>query len=175
MEIVIAPYRRALLTWRTWLLLAAVLAPVTLLALLPIGLGLDRYVITGDSMAPAIDRGSVVLEQDVPVSDLRVGDIVTFHPPADPEAAGPVTSRIVAIEAGTARTRADASPQLDPWPLALDRPTQDRVVLALPYVGYLYLALVQPGPWTGLAMFLVSALGLALTVERGRRRKGRAA
>jgi signal peptidase len=144
MEIVTAPYQRSLLTWRTWLLLAAVLAPVTLLALVPIGLGLDRYVITGNSMAPAIDRGSV-------------------------------TSRIVAIEPGAARTRADARPHLDPWPLALDKPTQDRVVLALPYVGYLYLVLVHPGPWTGLVMFLGSALALALTVERGRRRKGRAA
>lgn len=175
MEIVTAPYQRSLLTWRTWLLVAAVLAPVTLLALLPIGLGLDRYVITGNSMAPAIDRGSVVLQRGVPVSDLRVGDIVTFHPPADVEAAGPVTSRIVVIEPGAARTRADASPHLDPWPLTLDKPTQDRVVLALPYVGYLYLVLVHPGQWTGLVMFLASALALALTVERGRRRKGSAA
>jgi signal peptidase I len=172
MEIVTAPYQRSLLTWRTWLLLAAVLAPVTLLALVPIGLGLDRYVITGNSMAPAIDRGSVVLQRGVPVSDLRVGDIVTFHPPADVEAAGPVTSRIVAIEPGAARTRADARPHLDPWPLALDKPTQDRVVLALPYVGYLYLALTHLGPGDGLAVVLAGALGIALAVEHRRRRKG---
>ena len=79
MEIVTAPYRPARPAWRRWLLLVAVLVPLTLLALLPVGLGLERYVITGDSMAPAIDRGSVVLERDVPVSDLRVGDVVTFH------------------------------------------------------------------------------------------------
>ena len=92
MEIITAPYRPASSTWRRVLVLVAVLAPVTLLALLPMGLGLDRYVMTGDSMAPAIHRGSVVLERDVPVGDLRVGDVVTFHPPSDFDVAGPVTS-----------------------------------------------------------------------------------
>jgi signal peptidase I len=172
MEIITAPYRPAAPTWRRVLLLAVVLAPVTLLALLPMGLGLDRYVITGDSMAPAIDRGSVVLERDVPVSDLRVGDVVTFHPPSGFEPAGPVTSRIVALEAGTARTQADTSRHPDPWSLVLDEPTQGRVVLALPYVGYLYLALTHLGPGDGLAVVLAGALGIALAVEHRRRRKG---
>ena len=175
MEIVTAPYRPARPAWRRWLLLVAVLVPLTLLALLPVGLGLERYVMTGDSMAPAIDRGSVVLERDVPVSDLRVGDVVTFHPPSVFEVSGPVTSRIVAIEAGAARTRADASPQLDPWPLALDQPTQDRVVLALPYVGYLYLALGQPGLSAALAVILLGALGLVAAVGHRRRPSGRLA
>jgi signal peptidase len=174
MEIVTAPYRRPSPTWRRVLLLAAVLAPVTLLALLPSGLGLERYVIAGDSMAPAIDRGSVVLERDVPVSDLRVGDVVTFHPPSDFQVTGPVTSRIVALEAGMARTQADASPHPDPWSLVLDEPTQRRVVLALPYVGYPYL-MALPGTGNGLAVALVCALGLAVAVGHRRRRTGRSA
>jgi signal peptidase I len=175
MEIITAPYRRASSPWRRVLLLVAVLAPVTLLALLPTGLGLERYVIAGDSMAPAIDRGSVVLERDVPVSDLRVGDVVTFHPPSDFRVTGPVTSRIVTLEAGMARTQADARPQPDPWSLVFDEPTQRRVVLALPYVGYPYLALAPPGTRTGLAVTLVCALGLALAVGHRRPRTGRSA
>jgi signal peptidase len=172
MEIITAPYQPAPSTWRRLLGLVAVLAPVTLLALLPTGLGLERHVITGGTMAPAIDRGSVVLERDVPVSDLRVGDVVTFDPPTASEVAGPVTSRIVAIEAGAARTQADASPHPDPWSLVLDEPTQDRVVLALPYVGYLYLILGRLEPWIGTAVILVGALALAFAAGRGRRRKG---
>ena len=175
MEIVTAPYRPARPAWRRWLLLVAVLVPLTLLALLPVGLGLERYVITGDSMAPAIDRGSVVLERDVPVSDLRVGDVVTFHPPSVFEVSGPVTSRIVAIEAGAARTQADASPHPDPWSLALDQPTLGRVVLELPYVGYLYLALGRPGPQAALALILLGALGLAAAAGHRRRPGGRPA
>jgi len=175
MEIVTAPYRPARPVWRRLLLLAAVLLPVTVLAVLPVGLGLDRYVITGSSMAPAIDRGSVVLDRDVPVSDLRVGDVVTFRPPSDFEVPGPVTSRIVAIEAGAARTQADASPHPDPWSLALDEPTLDRVVLALPYLGYLYLALTHPELWVVLALFLAGVLGLVAVLERSRREKDRSA
>ena len=89
--------------------------------------------------------------------------------------AGPVTSRIVAIEAGAARTQADSSPHPDPWSLALDQPTLGRVVLALPYVGYLYLALSQPEPWAGLGVLLVGVLGLVAVVERSRRPMGRPA
>ena len=175
MEIVTAPYRPARPAWRRWLLLVAVLVPLTLLALLPVGLGLERYVITGDSMAPAIDRGSVVLERDVPVSDLRVGDVVTFHPPSVFDVSGPVTSRIVAIEAGAARTQADASPHPDPWSLTLDQPTLGRVVLELPYVGYFYLAVVHVGRWVGLAVIVVGLLALAVAreLDRSRRTKGR--
>jgi signal peptidase I len=172
MEIVTAPYRPSRPAWRRWLLLVAVLVPLTLPALLPVGLGLERYVITGDSMAPAIDRGSVVLERHVPVSDLRVGDVVTFDPPSASEVSGPVTSRIVEIEAGAARTQADASPRPDPWSLPLDRPTLARVVLELPYVGYLYLALGQSGPTAALAVILLGALGLAVAVGHRRRRSG---
>jgi len=174
MEIVTAPYRPASSTWRRVLVLVAVLAPVTLLALLPMGLGLDRYVMTGDSMAPAIHRGSVVLERDVPVGDLRVGDVVTFHPPSDFDVAGPVTSRIVALEAGSARTQADASLHPDPWSLSLDEPTQRRVVTSLPYVGYLYLALAPPAAGIGLALILVGALGVAATLGPRRRATSRA-
>ena len=149
---------------------------MTLLALLPVGLGLERYVITGDSMAPAIDRGSVVLERDVPVSDLRVGDVVTFHPPSVFEVSGPVTSRIVAIEAGAARTQADASPHPDPWSLTLDQPTLDRVVLELPYVGYLYLALRAARAVGRAGRDPRSARSaLAVAVGHRRRRSGRPA
>ena len=104
MEIVTSPWPPAPSRWSRLLAVLGVFAPVTLLALLPIGLGLERYVVTGDEMAPAIERGSVLLERDVPVSDLRVGDVITFAPPPSTGRPGPVTRRIVAIEAGRACT-----------------------------------------------------------------------
>ena len=175
MEIVTVPYRPAPSTWGRLLLLVSVFAPVTLLALLPMGLGLNRYVITGDSMAPALQRGSVVLERAVPASDLRVGDVVTFHPPPAAGFSGPVTSRIVSIEPGAVRTQGDASPDPDPWALSLDEPTHERVVLELPYVGYFYLAVVHVGRWVGLAVIVVGLLALAVAreLDRSRRTKGR--
>src|SRR6478735_12756028 len=136
MEIVVSPSQPAPSGWSRLLVVLGVFMPVTVLALLPIGLGLERYVVTNDDMAPAIGRGAVVLERKVPVSDLRAGDVITFRPPSEAGVEGRVTRRIVSIDAGRAHTRADARPAPDPWTLPLDRPTEQRVVAALPYVGY---------------------------------------
>ena len=65
-------------------------------------------------MAPAIERGALVLERDVPIGDLEIGDVITFVPPATSGIAGPVTRRIVEIDGSQLRTKADASPEADP-------------------------------------------------------------
>src|SRR6478735_9972746 len=85
MEIETAPSPPAPTPWGRLLLFVVLFGPVTLLVLLPIGLGLERYVMTGSSMAGGIDRGSIAFERVVPVSDLRVGDVITFAEP-DPGA-----------------------------------------------------------------------------------------
>jgi hypothetical protein len=82
-------------------LFVVLFGPVTLLVLLPIGLGLQRYVMTGDSMAGSIDRGSIAFERVVPVSDLRVGDVTTYRPPEAAADDTMVTHRIVSIQAGS--------------------------------------------------------------------------
>ncbi|MFC4785387.1 S26 family signal peptidase [Nocardioides sp. MAHUQ-72] len=171
MEIVTSPWQPAPSRWSRLLVVLGIFAPVTLLALLPIGLGLERYVVSGDEMAPTIQRGAVLIERDVPVSDLRAGDVITFHPPGHAGLEGPVTRRIVRIEAGRALTRADSHPATDPWTVSLDRPTQQRVVVAVPYVGYVYLALVTPGPVAVAVATLLGAGGLAVATVLGRRRR----
>src|SRR3954452_4439835 len=105
MEIATAPHRPDPSPWGRLAVLLGIFAPVTLLALLPIGFGLERYVVTGDSMSGAYDRGSVVFERVVPVSDLRVGDVITFDPPASAEVDGMVTSRIISIDGDSVRTQ----------------------------------------------------------------------
>src|SRR5437763_8440391 len=76
------------------LLLAAVFAMCALI-LVPSLLGFQRYVITGGSMTGTIDRGSLVFDKAVPVSQLRVGDVITYTPPASSSPTGRVTHRIV--------------------------------------------------------------------------------
>lgn len=109
-------------------------------------LGWQRYVIVSGSMTGTYDRGSLVLDQVVPTSSLRVGDVITYRPPA---AAGPrelVTHRIVAIAHGPGgqrvfRTRGDANPVADPWTFTLPRPQQARVRAGVPYAGFAVAAL----------------------------------
>jgi signal peptidase len=116
------------------------------LMLLPGLLGYQRYVITSGSMTGTYDRGSVVFDEVVPVSDLRVGDAITYTPPAGSGPSGRITHRIVWIGSDqfgrqTLRTKGDANEAADPWTFTLDGATQARVAFHVPYVGYVLSAL----------------------------------
>jgi signal peptidase I len=116
----------------------AVAAVAALLVLAPAVIGWERYAIVSGSMTGTYDKGSLVLAEVVPVADLRVGDVITYTPPAGDHL---VTHRIAWIgrdEAGGRifRTKGDANPIADPWTFRLERPEQARVRLGVPYAGY---------------------------------------
>ncbi len=161
-EIAPVPHRATRGEWRRLALGLLVLAPVVLLVLLPTVLGLQRYVITDRSMEGSLGRGSVVLSRDVPPSDLRVGDVITFRSP-DGSSDERVTRRIVAIEHGVATTQADTTGSKDPWAVRLAGPSYERVLLAVPWIGYPF---VMDGGWVLLAAAAVAALVLALLAGR---------
>ncbi len=113
------------------------------LMILPGLFGFQRYVITSGSMTGTYDRGSLVLSEVVPVGDLRVGDVITYTPPGGDHL---VTHRISWIgrdDAGQRifRTKGDANQVADPWTFQLDRPTQARVRVGVPYAGHALSAL----------------------------------
>jgi signal peptidase len=114
--------------------------------LVPALLGYERYVITGDSMNGTFDRGALVFEEVVPVSDLSEGDVITYEPPAGKAAEGLVTHRIVDVGSDrhgrpVFRTQGDANGTPDPWRFTLAEPRQARAVFHVPYVGYAFSAL----------------------------------
>ena len=116
------------------------------LMLLPGLLGYQRYVITSGSMTGTYDRGSIVFDDLVAVSDLRVGDAITYTPPPGSGPSGRITHRIVWIGSdqfgrSALRTQGDANESADPWTFTLDGPTQARVAFHVPYVGYVLSAL----------------------------------
>lgn len=115
---------------------------VALAFIVPTAFGLERYVINGSSMSGSIDLGSVVFAEVVPVSQLEVGDVITYQPPRESGIDHLVTHRIVAIhDDGTFVTKGDANPEVDPWRFRLDRPDQARVTFDVPYVGWVFLTL----------------------------------
>lgn len=126
-----------------FLLLAAAVAAAILV---PAALGYDRYVITTGSMSPAIEPGSLVIEERVPSESLRVGDVITYEPPPGRGPGGLVTHRIHSTgrdDRGvrTFRTKGDANAKPDTWLFVLDESTQARVALDVPFVGYVVAAL----------------------------------
>ena len=163
MEIAPVPHRSTRGEWRRLALGMLVLAPVVLLVLLPAVLGLDRYVITDDTMDGSLGRGSVALARDVPPSDLRVGDVITFVAPGATDEDTRVTHRIVAIDSTGATTRGDAATENDPWTLPLTDSTYARVWVSVPWVGYPF---VVDGGWVLLAIAAGAALTLAVVAGR---------
>ena len=99
-----------------------------------------RYVPTG-SMWPTIPRGSIVLIEKNPFS-LEVGDVVVYHYDVAPSTA--IMHRIIGYDyrTGTAYIKGDNSTAVDSVPY---RNIDGRVVLALPYAGFLR-ALLQEDP-----------------------------
>src|SRR3954452_20483382 len=109
--------------------------------LLPAAFGYQRYVITSGSMTGTYDQGSIVFDKTVPTSDLEVGDVITYSPPAASGVDGLITHRIYSIknhgkDGFSYRTKGDANPKPDPWRFQLDQPTQAKVAFAIPYLGY---------------------------------------
>jgi signal peptidase len=148
------------------------------LMLLPGLLGYQRYVITSGSMTGTYDRGSVVFDEVVPVSDLRVGDAITYTPPLGSGPSGRITHRIVSIGSDqfgrqTLRTKGDANEAADPWTFTLDGATQARVAFHVPYVGYLLSALAIRQ--VRMAVIGLPALLIAFAVLVGFRRDVRRA
>ena len=170
MEISTSPHRPAPTPWGRLLVVLVILGPVTILVLLPIGLGLERYVVSGDSMNGGIDHGSVVFERPVPVGELEVGDVITFRAPESSGTGGMVTHRIVEIGPHGILTQGDANDARDPWTLRPDQATVPRVVFALPWVGYAYLVLLHPHTWA-LLLGSLGMLAVLLSSEVVRRRQ----
>jgi len=119
----------------------AVLAAV--LVLIPALFGWQRYAIVSGSMTGSYDKGSLVIDDVVPVRELKVGDVITYRPPAGDHL---ITHRIAWIGqekdgAPLFRTKGDANAVADPWTFRLDQPTQARVRFGVPFAGYALSAL----------------------------------
>jgi signal peptidase len=136
--------RRLIRVGTTLLLAAGVLLGALLVV--PAVLGYQRYAIVSGSMTGTYDRGSVVYDEVVPVAALKMGDVITYRPPAGSGPKGLVTHRIAAITldrdgSRIYRTKGDANAVADPWTFRLGGPKQARVRAGVPYLGFAVAAL----------------------------------
>jgi signal peptidase I len=126
---------------------------------------LHFQTVTSGSMRPTISPGDVAVTQAVPVSSLRVGDVIVFYPPG--VTSEPVMHRIVSLVNGVIKTRGDANNVDDPWQVTLSGTTAYRMVAVVPFLGWLT-ELQRP------ALIIAGLLvGLAILLELRKEVKGR--
>jgi signal peptidase len=146
----------------TGLLLAAGLA--VLAAGVTVRLADLRFAtVLSNSMQPTFSAGDVVVTQGVPISSVRVGDVITFVPPTE---ARPLIHRIASLNNGVITTRGDANSVEDPWHLTLSGPSVGRLVAVLPFLGWLTQLQRPAFVLAGLLMVLAFALELRKEVAR---------
>ena len=106
----------AALTGTLILLLMAFIAWLTVPRILGVT---PQRVLTG-SMEPTLPVGSVAFIGRVAPTDVRVGDIITFHEPVESAQGALITHRVAEIVADSRgnpafRTKGDANDIADPW------------------------------------------------------------
>ncbi|WP_256336521.1 signal peptidase I [Arthrobacter sp. ov407] len=103
-------------------------------------------MLTG-SMSPGINPGDVVVSVRTPVSELKVGDVITYSIPIDDHRIE--THRVASIKrddagATTVTTKGDANPGADPWIAVLSEDYVYTQAGVVPYLGDVIRTLRQP-------------------------------
>lgn len=147
MEITATPNRRRR---RVLLRVLAVLGLLLLVALLtPAALGMQLHPVTDDAMGDSYPRGTLVVDELVPVDELVVGDVIAFRVPTGANEGDWVARRIDGERRGGLVTRGDASSRIDPWRVGRDVGELRLVTGSVPLVGYVWQVLGAAGiaPW----------------------------
>jgi signal peptidase len=160
-----AVLRRVWSAVSTVLLLAAA-AAFLLLAVGPHVFGYRTATMLTGSMAPQINPGDVVVTVPKPVSEVAVGDIISYHIPVEDHRVE--THRVVAVTHDAngrlaVITKGDANNGRDPWVATIDGNTVWQTKAVVPYVGSwirtLRAPLVQGGVfWGALGAVVLIAL-----------------
>ena len=101
----------------------------------------DTRRVDGISMKPPLEGGDLVVIQQVPIGDLKVGDIIVYGPPCSTFGIS-VVHRVVNITGAGPITKGDNNPSADPAEgIAYGAITQQclegKVVFIIPYVEIL--------------------------------------
>lgn len=130
------------------------------------------FTVLSGSMEPTIPVGSMIFDREVDASQLTRGDVVTFHPPGQPDKL--VSHRIVRVQE-TARgsflvTRGDSNGIVDDWRIPAEGKGL-RYEFHVPYLGYVVGGLLTPvGRLVALTLAALWLGGLALwTIWRPRK------
>ncbi|MFC0681218.1 signal peptidase I [Lysobacter korlensis] len=144
-----------------------------LIGVVPAATGATALTVLTGSMAPALPAGSVVVVRPAVAEEVRVGDVITYHPrPGEPAV---VTHRVLGVISGSDGrvaflTKGDANAAADPVPV-VEEQVAGVAWYSVPFVGTLRVALDPHLAW--LRPVLGAALVIAGALLMARRRLSR--
>ena len=126
-------------------------------------LGFKALSVPTGSMRPNINPGSMVLMHRVPLSSLKVGDVITYTNPQTMKST--VTHRIIKTYKINGKvpafvTKGDANKSADPWRV-VGGLVQGKAIWHVPFLGKV---MMWSKTWTGIAI-LIYAPALLLIIE----------
>ena len=123
------------------------------------------HPILSGSMRPTFGPGWMIITKPVPVSQVKPGEILLFHPPGS---SASFAHRVIRVEGSPnhpiIQTKGDANPVADPWRAQLKGTSAYQVVAEVPKVGWL----LAGGARMWLRAALIGLVGVALTVGGAR-------
>lgn len=94
-------------------------------------------VVESGSMVPTLEKGDLIFSIGVTSSSLKVGDIILFKSPQDPNII--IVHRIIRIykngDTILIQTKGDNNPVPDPWTINGDQ-VLGKVIFRIPYLGW---------------------------------------
>lgn len=122
--------------WIVNIILGLVLCFVLLAVLIPTVFSGSLAIVRSSSMEPAMRAGALAVMLPIDPEDVKVGDIITFDPPWDPDVI--VSHRVMAIYLDGQilfDTKGDATEETDPYYVPAQN-VHGKVVFSIPYLGY---------------------------------------
>ncbi len=142
--------------WLTYIILGLAIIFFALVLLIPTVFSGNMAIVRSSSMEPAMSAGSLALMVPVDPEKVKVGDIIVFTPPWDPDVT--VSHRVINIHRDDGEllfdTKGDATEESDPYYVpALS--VQGKVIFDIPNLGfaadYMY---DYVRSWWGLTVFV---------------------
>ncbi|HYH32320.1 MAG TPA: signal peptidase I [Pseudonocardia sp.] len=155
--------------WIGGVLVVAVVAAAVAVAVVPAATGATALTVLSGSMEPALPVGSTVVVRPRPVSEIAVGDVITFTDRDKSGGTRVVTHRVIGVEPGPRfRTMGDANDAPDPGVVeAAD--VQGVQWYVVPWVGLIRDRLISPAGGffaVGVLLLLTAAHVLLPATER---------
>ncbi|WP_369137052.1 signal peptidase I [Modestobacter versicolor] len=133
--------------WTVRLLVTLAVLAFGVLAVGPHVLDYRTMTMLTGSMSPVIDPGDVTIVTPLPVDQVEVGMVISYHVPIGDHHV--VSHRVVSVEQGTdgtvtVETKGDANDAVDPWQAVLQGDTAYQVRAVVPELGHVIEVLRTP-------------------------------